>query len=110
MWGVPLKVKTSESFGAQVHGMALYVDVKNVGPNKITCDVNLHSILVNRQPNGNNLVKFKEGVITGERQAVSFEIERISIMKDFDNGFLVNKKFGIIAQLFMSKPNLESKQ
>ncbi|XP_060567031.1 uncharacterized protein LOC132725863 [Ruditapes philippinarum] len=60
MWGVPLKVKTSESFGAQVHGMALFVDVKNVGPNKITCDVNLHSILVNRQPNGNNLVKLKK--------------------------------------------------
>jgi hypothetical protein len=62
-------------------------------------------ILVNRQPNGKNHVIVKNGSFRLYAQYELFEILGTNSVWHVGNGYILNETIGIIAQVFMSKPN-----
>jgi hypothetical protein len=99
IWEVPLKTTI------MIEGNKLSFKVENISKNMTESDISVICILVNRQPNGQNHVIVKNGSFGSYSQYETFEILGTYTIQQVGNGYIFNGKIGIIAQVFMSKPN-----
>ncbi|XP_060578424.1 uncharacterized protein LOC132735486 [Ruditapes philippinarum] len=99
IWVVPLKINI------QNNGGRLYIKVENISENTIICDISVLCIQVNRQPRGKNNVVVQSGSFNSFLQHALFEILGTHSIEQVGKGYIFNGKIGVIAQVFMSKPN-----
>ncbi|XP_060567042.1 uncharacterized protein LOC132725872 [Ruditapes philippinarum] len=99
IWEVPLKINIMNK------NSSLYLKVENISKNRAICGLSVLCILVNRQPSGKNHMIVYNGSFPLYAQNRSFEILGTESIEQVGNGYILNGKIGIIAQVYMSKPN-----